>query len=66
MRVDYLQECYEVSERRACEALLLRRWNCRYRTCAKDTTALRMRHLPDEGVAWGKQGTERPLFDAAL
>src|SRR5947209_8443844 len=36
-RVGYLQQCYEVSERRACEVLLLRRSSCRYRSCAKDS-----------------------------
>jgi putative transposase len=41
--VEYLRVGFQISERRACDALGMARSSCRYRSVAQDQTALRMR-----------------------
>ena len=43
LRARYLQNGYEVSERRACQVLVAPRSNCRYASVADEQVALRMR-----------------------
>jgi putative transposase len=42
-QVDYLQTCYRVSQRRACEVLTLGRSSYRYHSVVDEQAALRIR-----------------------